>query len=81
MIGENLDFVGRPAKVQPPLLKRLDNSHQLLIVDRVIKGRSAKLLREEYYRVQFTIIVSLAKLGPERKVGRVGLELVLLRRV
>ena len=81
MIGENLDFVGRPAKVRPLLLKYLDNSYQLLVVDRVVKGQSAELLREECYRVQFAVIILLAKLGPERKVRRVSLELVLLYRV
>ena len=50
-------------------------------MDRVVKGQSAELLREECYRVQFAIIVSLAKLSPEREVGRIGLELVLLYRV
>ena len=50
-------------------------------MDRVIKGRSAELFGEECYWVQFAIIVSLAELGPEREVRRVGLELVLLRRV
>ena len=60
IISIDLDLVLSSVKVVSPLLKYFDNSYQLFIVYLIVKLQSAQLLREERYRVQDAVIVSLS---------------------
>ena len=77
----HLNLVSSVTQIILLFLEYFDNYYQLLIVNLVVKLQSIKFLREEYYQIQLTIIVSLAQLPSDYIVGGIGFDLERLRRI
>ena len=73
MIRVDFDRCSSSFQVDPPLLARLDDRQQLLIVDRVVELGRTELPRVVADRVQLAIRVGLGQDASQGEVGRVRL--------
>ena len=73
MILVDFDRCSSSFEVDPPLLERLDDRQQLLIVDRVVELGRTELPRVVADRVELAIGVGLGQDASQGEVGRLRL--------